>query len=606
MNRPVELRNQPWDILTQNGDDEAFFAAWLACMVAQCGPVAQAVVIWSDEPNVGPFRPVALWPDGQAPGEGLAALCERVLEVRLPLTQAMPAPAIAQPILSGSDLHGAVALRFNGMVPPQAADWMRWGMGWMARRIADRDAVDGEAWRERLFVMLDLFTHVLDQERAIAAAQAVITEAAQRLGCERVSLGFASKGTMRLVALSHSASFSGRIDLTRALEAAMNEAADQGQRLICGETLEGPEGRADAFAVLHEHERLRREFDSEVVLSVPFSAGEEEGVFVFEWAYGPVEPDLLGIAEGIVPLLGRALADRRRQDRPWIVKLGHGLAAQTRTLLGPRHGMRKLVALALLAAVAYLTVAQGDFRVAAHARLEGGVRRVIAAPFDGFVASSDARAGQVVKAGATLATLEDRDLSLEAARWESQQTQYLKQAEEAQAQRNLAQLQIALAQARQADAQRRLAETNLQRTVIASPFAGVLVSGDLSQQLGGAVKKGQALFEVAPLDSYRVILDVDEADIAHVAVGQKGELVLSALAGQRFPLSVTLVTPVAQAHEGKNTFRVEATLDEFVPSLRPGMEGVGKVTVEERHLAWIWTRRFLDWMRLQTWVWLGI
>lgn len=606
MNRPVEIRSQPWVILTENGDDKAFFAAWLACLVAQCGPVVQAVVIWSDEPNVGPFRPVAIWPEGQAPGDGLAALCERVLELRLPLTQAMPEPAIAHPILSDADLHGAVALRFQGAVPPHAADWLRWGMGWMARRIADRDAVDGEAWRERLFVMLDLFTHVLDQNRAEAAAQAVMTEAAQRLGCERVSIGFASKGTMRLVALSHSANFSGRLDLTRALEAAMNEAADQGQRLICGETQERADGSVDPFAVLHEHERLRREFDSEVVLSVPFSAGEDEGVFVFEWAYGPVEPELFGIAEGIVPLLGRALADRRRQDRPWIVKFGHWLAAQTRTLLGPRHGVRKLLALALLAAVAYLAVAQGDFRVAAHARLEGGVRRVIAAPFDGFVASSDARAGQVVEAGATLATLEDRDLSIEAARWQSQQTQHMKQAEEAQAQRNLAQLQIALAQARQADAQRRLAEANLQRTVIQSPFAGVIVSGDLSQQLGGAVKKGQALFEIAPLDSYRVILDVDEADISHVAVGQKGELVLSALAGKRFPLSVTLVTPVAQAHEGKNTFRVEATLGEAVPSLRPGMEGVGKVAIDEHYLVWIWTRRFLDWMRLQTWVWLGV
>jgi hypothetical protein len=41
----------------------------------------------------------------------------------------------------------------------------------------------------------------------------------------------------------------------------------------------------------------------------------------------------------------------------------------------------------------------------------------------------------------------------------------------------------------------------------------VVVKGDLSQSLGAAVERGNVLFELAPLDSYRVIMKVDERDI---------------------------------------------------------------------------------------------
>lgn len=603
MSSPAEIRSQPWETLTQAGDDADFFAAWLACLVAGCGGVVQAVVIWSNEANVGPFRPAALWPEGRPPGAELAALCERVLEMRMPITQAVPVPAVVYPIRSDADLHGAVALRFQGSVPAHANDWLRWGMGWMAERIARKDSGEGAAWRERLYLTLDLFTLVMDQANAAAAAQAAATEASQRLGCERVSVGFVARGSARLVSLSHSADFSQRLDLTHALEAAMNEGVDQGQRVLCAGTRQ--DGK-DSFVLMREHERLRRDFDSEVVLSVPFVAGKEQGVFVFEWAYGPVAEDQLALAEGLSPLLGRALADRRRQDRPWYARLGRELAVQGERLVGPRYGLRKLLVLVLVAVATFLGVAQGDFRVSARAQLEGGVRRIVAAPYDGFIASSVVRAGYVVKADEVLAVLDDRDLRLEASRWESQQAQHVNQAREAQAQGNLAQIQIALAQNRQADAQRRLSEANLGRSQIRAPFAGVIVSGDLSQHLGAAIKKGQTLFEIAPLQSYRVILDIDEADISHVRPGQKGELVLAALVGERFPLTVSLVTPVAQAREGRNTFRVEAVLGELVPGLRPGMEGVGKVSIGEEYFAWIWTRRFFDWLRLQAWAWMGV
>ena len=137
-----------------------------------------------------------------------------------------------------------------------------------------------------------------------------------------------------------------------------------------------------------------------------------------------------------------------------------------------------------------------------------------------------------------------------------------------------------------------------------APFDAVVVSGDLTQRLGAPVSRGEVLFELAPLDAYRVVLEVDERDIADIRPGQTGELRLAALPEDPVRFVVEKITPVSEAHEGRNTFRVEARLDDAQAALRPGLEGVGKVDVERRRLLWIWTHDIVDWLRLALWRWL--
>ncbi|UCE87648.1 MAG: efflux RND transporter periplasmic adaptor subunit, partial [Deltaproteobacteria bacterium] len=214
------------------------------------------------------------------------------------------------------------------------------------------------------------------------------------------------------------------------------------------------------------------------------------------------------------------------------------------------------------------------------------------------------RAGDVVREGDLLATLDDRELSLERVRWASQLEQLLKQYRQALAERDAAQVAILTAQVDQARAQLALVEDQLAKTRIEAPFDGVVVTGDLSQELGAPVQRGEVLFEVAPLDDYRVVLQVDERDIEELVTGQTGTLAFTAFPDESFPFSVEKITPVSAPGEGRNTFRVEAVLDETPPRLRPGMEGVGKVEVDRRRLLWIWTHEAVDWVRLKLWNWL--
>jgi aminoglycoside phosphotransferase len=111
------------------------------------------------------------------------------------------------------------------------------------------------------------------------------------------------------------------------------------------------------------------------------------------------------------------------------------------------------------------------------------------------------------------------------------------------------------------------------------------------------------LFEIAPLDGYRIVLRVDERDISDVQLGQKGRLALQALPGDSLPLTVDRITPVASSEGDRNVFRVEARLDTPSSALRPGMEGVAKIEIERRRLLWIWTHRIIDTVRLWAWSW---
>jgi hypothetical protein len=68
---------------------------------------------------------------------------------------------------------------------------------------------------------------------------------------------------------------------------------------------------------------------------------------------------------------------------------------------------------------------------------------------------------------------------------------------------------------------------------------------------------------------------------------------------------VERILPVSSAADGRNFFRVEASLEEDSEALRPGMLGIGKIDAGEHRLIWLWTHKLTDWLRLSLWSWWG-
>ena len=229
---------------------------------------------------------------------------------------------------------------------------------------------------------------------------------------------------------------------------------------------------------------------------------------------------------------------------------------------------------------------------------------MISAPFDGYIEAAPVRAGDEVQKDQLMVRLDDRDLRLERLNWHTKKIQLKREQQEAAAQHDRAQAKIKAAEAEQAQAQLELAETKLQRTQMKAPFAGLIVEGDLTQRLGGLVQKGEVLMQLTPLNAYRVEIQVDEAQIDHVRAGQQGKLLLRSLPDEPVSFTVNRIIPVSETKDGINYFKVEAQLTELPPALRPGMEGIAKISAGQRSLFFVLTRSFAQWLRMTFWKWL--
>ncbi len=258
----------------------------------------------------------------------------------------------------------------------------------------------------------------------------------RRLHCERVSIGFLRGGQVKIDAVSHSAQFKERTNLLRAVAAAMDEAIDQGAAV----GYPPPEGVGPA--VTRAHENLVRTHSVGSTLSVPLaSGGKVVGAMTLERpAPEPMETSVVELCEAVAGLAGPMLDVHRREDQWFLARLVWWLRDLFVRLFGPRHPGLKLGALLVVAALAFLVFAQGDYRVKAETLLEPLVQQAAVAPFNGYIREAPVRAGDLVKRDDVLAVLEDRELKLERLKWAGQQEELNKQLRQAMAERNPSQI----------------------------------------------------------------------------------------------------------------------------------------------------------------------
>lgn len=612
--RVLEAERQVWARFAEANNVEEFCQNWLAIQCRLISGVSGGMVLLGPV-DQGPFSPVAVWPDVRQSMQHLAETAEQSLKERRGLLVRQDAEQnpsgkikyhIAYPLEVKGLLHGVAVLEVSDRPEAELQAGLRqihWGSAWLEVLFYRKDALEEEKTQKSLIALLDLLTVTLEQASFKGAALALTTELATELGCDRVSIGFLRRNYMVVKATSHSAQEEKKSNLVRAIGASMDEAFDQKSTVVypLSDTENNP-------LITSAHTELAQQSGCGAICTVLLddcSNSEVVGALVFERSEDkPFDQHTVHLCESIGSLIGPVLESKRQNDQWWGAKLLASGRKLIEKLTGPRHVAWKLGATAIIVALIFFSFVNGDYRVSAKTIIEGKVQRVVASPFAGYVLEAKASAGDVVKAGQVLAILDDKDLKLEYIKLQSKKEQLSSQYREAMAKHDRTQIRIIMAQANQLQAQLGLIQYQLQKTRLAAPFAGVIVKGDLRQSLGTPVEKGQGLFEIAPLDSYRVILQIDEHDITNVKEGQRGVLALSSLPGQELEFTVQKITPVSIPKDGRNYFRVEAQLNKPSEQLRPGMEGVGKVMIDRRRLIWIWTHNLWDWLRLWAWSWL--
>jgi HlyD family secretion protein len=319
--------------------------------------------------------------------------------------------------------------------------------------------------------------------------------------------------------------------------------------------------------------------------------------------------------EDIKAMLDVAPSLRRRWGRRWvkvgvILALGAVLAVAIVLIYanGNQSPMRYVTEPVVRGDLNIIVTATGSLQptnqVDVSSELSGTVRRVH------VDYNSRVNAGQPLAELDTdklTATVENSRAKLEAAKaklkvaevtaWETERDYHRKQelverrisserdAEVAQAlyRRAVASLESARAEVAVAEAELRLNETNLSKAVIYSPINGVVLKRNIDPgQTVASTLQAPVLFSIAEdLTAMEVQVDVDEADVGRVKVGQSAIFTVDAYPERKFPATIRELYFASEVVQGVVTYKALLTVDNSDLSLRPGMTATAQISVQE-------------------------
>lgn len=608
---PVD-RAALWQKFLDAPDDPSFWTYWLSLQCSWIPGTIQGVVVLRNRGG-DDFDPVARWPDVGEQSERLAEILDQAVEEGCGLLLDLdPAPedpsssriGIAYPIKLDRKVWGAVALEVADPqedVISRAMDHLQWGTAWLELHERRRRSREDSRTLERLSAATDLLACVLGEPHFQGACLLFATELASLLQCDRVSIGFVQWYTVRLQALSHAAEVDTQMNLARMIQDAMGEAIFARKPVLV------PEAPGVVPTVTRFHRELSRFNDGEAVLTLPVHRGDEiVGALTLERGGGrPFSKEEESFCQTVADLAAPALEAKRQNDKNIFRKNVESVRGLFAAVLGRQYLGTKIFLIILVLAGFYFHQKVGPYKLSVDTVLEGALKRAVVAPFDGFVKSADRTVGDIVDQNELLCRLDDRDLRLKRLNLGSRQSQLEREYQDAFGQLDQARVKIVRAQLEQVQAEIKLVEGQIDRLEIRSPLRGLMLRGDLTHRLGGPVKEGEVLFEISPIDQYRVILKVDESRINDVKAGQVGIMLFTALPETELSCRVKKITPVTEARDGSNYFRVEGELLGRSDRLRPGMEGVAKLYIDDRPMLGIWMRDLREWFKMFVWSWWG-
>jgi multidrug efflux pump subunit AcrA (membrane-fusion protein) len=435
------------------------------------------------------------------------------------------------------------------------------------------------------------------ETRFLRAAFGLCNQLAVRFGCDRVCLGWFEGAYVRLVAVSHVEKFDRRANAARDLETAMEEAATQDAEIVWP-----PEGEQRVIA--RAHEAYARAQGASHLLCLPLRIdGEVCAVLSLERREAAVDQSERFELRLIAEACARPLRVLRHSDRWFGARAFAAFKRGRDALLGPSYTAWKLIGIGVAAVAVVLAVLPWPYRIEAPIALRSSDIVFVPAPFDGYLKRVHVEVGDATPAGAPLIELDTRELILEESMAFADELRYAREAEKAQAARQLADMQISLARQQQSGAKLELIRHQIASAQVKAPFAGVVVEGDLRKNLGAPVRKGDLLLKLAHTANLYLELEVDQVDIHEVRSGMTGAFAFVGRPDLKYPVEVERIDPAATMREGRNVYLVRARIDSTAESWwRPGMGGAVRLDAGDRPAIWIITHRTVRFLRQVFWL----
>jgi hypothetical protein len=447
-----------------------------------------------------------------------------------------------------------------------------------------------------LSAMLGLAAEVMQQPSFAAACLALVNGLAVSWELLHVSLGWVDGEHAEVVAISHLDRFERASSQTQRIEAALLPAVIQGSEVSWPAPAESITDTR-ALADFAQHMGVAQ------VVAVPMRDAQGLTHAVLLLAQGDKAIPSLNELMLALELVQPRLSDLRQQSLSLRQHAQLGLRRFSERLFGAEQALLKLAIVVFVALLLYLTFGSWHYRVDASAQLNTDSTRLISAQFDGRIDQVYATAGDLVKAGDLLVSLDTRDLLQQQSELVAEISKGEGEVNKLRAERLLAETEIAQARLDQSLAKAQRVQSYLEQAQSKAPFEGVIVEGEKKDLMGAPVKKGERLFRLAKVEGLYMTLMVSERDMRHLTPQATGEVALLSHPDVNIPVRISSVIPVAQVKgQDGNQFMVRAELLQAPQAWwRPGMTGLARIDVGDKNIVWIVTHRLVDRLRLMLW-----
>lgn len=448
--------------------------------------------------------------------------------------------------------------------------------------------------------LLDLSALVMREKKYGVASLALVNGIAARFGGALVVLGWRHEGYVKIEAISHLDRFERNTEYINLLEGACEEALDQ----ECDIEYAGEE--PDSGLVIQAHNRLRRGLGYSQICTLPLQSGLDSpnAVLLIAREEGRLDAASLASLHLGLGLILPWLQGLRESDRWWGARLAAWMRRRLVSLIGPDRPFMKVAGVIITLLLAYGLLGTQNYQIEATSQLGTDSTRLVSASYDGFINHVGTSSGETVKEGALLASLDTREQIQQEAEILADMQRYRAEAMKARASLNIADAEIAGRRLAQVEARLKRVRFSLAQSRIHAPFDAVVVEGERKDLLGAPVKKGDRLFRLARIEGLYAVLHVPESEVRYVSAQARGELTLLARPDKRIPFEVETLMPVAQVKgQDGNHFVIKARLLQAPESWwRPGMSGMARIDAGERNVAWIYTHKAIDALRLAFWI----
>ncbi len=477
------------------------------------------------------------------------------------------------------------------------------GFLWSQRALAEAERT------ARLRETLEMLDAAQRGASAASMASLFCDELRRRFGCSRVSVGLVQGHDIRAVAISGADTIDRRNPAVEALEAAMDECADQDIEVVFPQSDDlAPAERR----VVRAHGELSRSFGPSSIVSLPLRVdGDLVGVAVLERdADDPFPAGSLGLLRLVAEFIGPAVWTRRLADRGILAVSRDRVRDLGSAIVGPRHTLLKLVGvLALLVFVVLAALPIPDI-VSADAEAQPASQRALTPPFQGYLAWVGVKPGDLVTTGQVIARMDTTDREANLLQLEAQYAAQRSQRETSLSRGQMEEAEVLTQGLNELQPQIDLLKYQIERASIRAPIDGRVAGADLEPWLDAPISPDTPLVRIVGERSV-VILRVPERDIG--AAQQRlnnddaeeidGTFAPRARPDDRIDLRLVRVNPQAEAIQGGNVYLVEAEIAGDSPAwLKPGMTGRARVRsgwttplvrlarplIDRAQMAWWW------------------